>query len=412
MPDTADKPAAAPEIHGACDPKFQAVADAFAENFTARGEVGASVCLSVEGETVVDLWAGLADPETGAAWERETICPVYSCTKAATALCAQLLIDRGELDLYAPIARYWPEFAHAGKEDALVLMALNHSVGLPALRAPVPDGGFNDWNYVVERLAAEEPFWKPGTRNGYHMITFGWLVGELVRRVSGKSLGAFFQDEIAGPLGLDFWIGLPEAEEARFAPIIPFRPDPQAPMAAFTKALLADNTSIQALSWFNTGGFNVNARASRAAEIGGGGGIANARGLAGMYAPLANDGMANGKQLISKTRIDAMRAVSVATMEDANLLLPTRFSQGFMLCMDNRWQPPHADNSAILGAGAFGHVGAGGSIGFADPERRLAMGYAMTRMGGGLLLNTRGQALVDAAYGTLGATDTERGYWN
>ena len=194
-------------------------------------------------------------------------------------------------------------------------------------------------------------------------------------------------------------------------PIILFRPGPDTRPNAFSAKLVTEPDSIQYLSWMNTGGFNVNKRESRAAEIGGGGGVANARGLAGMYVPLANDGRVNGRELISKSRIDAMRQVSVATMCDANLLLPTRFGQGFMLTMDNRWQPPHEENSAILGAGAFGHVGAGGSIGFADPERRLAMGYAMTRMGGGLLLNERGQALVDAVYPALGCTGTDSGFW-
>jgi CubicO group peptidase (beta-lactamase class C family) len=161
-----DDTPARPVIHGTCDPKFEAVAAAFEANFAEMDEVGASVSVTIEGETVVDLWGGLADPERRTPWRRDTVCPVFSCTKAATAICAQILIDRGELDLDAPIAAYWPEFAQAGKEDATVLMALNHSVGLPALRDPVPEGAFNAWDAMTARLAAEAPFWAPGARNG------------------------------------------------------------------------------------------------------------------------------------------------------------------------------------------------------------------------------------------------------
>src|SRR5574337_705133 len=182
---------------------------------------------------------------SAAPWTDDTISIVHSCTKGATALCAHLLIDRGQLDLHAPVAEYWPEFAANGKQRATVEMMLNHSVGVPALREPVKDGGYYDWHYMCERLAAEAPFWEPGTRNGYHMMTFGWLVGELVRRVSGRSLGAFFRDEVATPLELDFWIGLPDAHRARVAPMIPWSPGADGPVMPFTKALLLDANSIQ-----------------------------------------------------------------------------------------------------------------------------------------------------------------------
>ena len=168
---------------------------------------------------MVDLWGGLARPAEGVPWQRDTVSIVFSCTKGATALCAHVLASRGKLDIDAPVASYWPEFARKGKEHATVRMMLDHSVGLPAFKTPLRPDGCTDWNYMVEMLADEEPFWNPGTRNGYHMINFGWTVGELVRRVSGKSLGAFFRDEIAGPLGVEFWIGAPEDVEARVAPV-------------------------------------------------------------------------------------------------------------------------------------------------------------------------------------------------
>ncbi len=377
---------------------------AFVNNFKVHGELGASVSVKLAGRTVVDLWGGLRDATSAAPWQQDTVSIVFSCTKAATALCAQLLIDRGQLELTAPIARYWPEFAQAGKADASVLMALNHSVGLPALREPVKAGGYYDWHYMVERLAREEPFWQPGTKNGYHMISFGWLVGELVRRVSGQSLGAFFRSEVAVPLGLDFWIGLPPEIEARVAPVIRFILPPDAPRSDFTVALLANNKSIQHLSLLNNGGHQTDSRQAHAAEIGGGGGISNARALARMFEPLANGGKIvggsfDGARLISAQRIEDMRQVSVQTDRDETLLIPTRFAQGFMLRMDNPTLP--TGNSVRIGEQAFGHVGAGGSIGFSDPQYGLSFGYTMNRMGGGLLLNERGQALVDAAYACL-----------
>ncbi len=416
-------------MQGHCEREFEAVAAAFVNNFKVHGELGASVSVTVGGRKVVDLWGGLRDAKTAEPWEEDTVSIVFSCTKAATALCAQILIDRGQLELDAPVARYWPEFAQAGKEDATVIMTLNHSVGLPALREPVKAGGYYDWDYMVERLAREAPFWQPGTRNGYHMISFGWLVGELVRRVSGQSLGAFFRSEIAVPLGLDFWIGLPQGIEPRVAPVIRFIPAPDAPRSDFTTALLANPQSIQYLSLLNNGGHQTDSRAAHAAEIGGGGGISNARALARMFEPLANRGefidtkfvghkikgretndgklkdsaRSHGKnstnRLISAQRIEDMRQVSVQTDRDQTLLIPTRFAQGFMLRMDNPTLP--TGHSVRIGEQAFGHVGAGGSMGFADPQFALSFGYTMNRMGGGLLLNERGQALVDAAYAGL-----------
>jgi CubicO group peptidase (beta-lactamase class C family) len=385
-----------PAINGYCDPAFQAVADAFALNFEQSGEIGASVCVAQEGETVVDLWGGVRDVDSGAPWQEDTVSIVYSCTKAATALCAQILIDRGELALDGLISDVWPEFSGGGKETATVRMALNHSLGLPAWRAPVREGAFRDWDYTVKLLEAEELWWTPGEKNGYHMISFGWTVGELVRRVSGKSLGRFFQDEIAGPLGLDFWIGAPAETESRIAPIIPFKPGPDFVPTDFSVALVTDENSLSRKALLNTGHFNANDVNTHAAEIGGAGGISNARGLAGMYRPLANGGSIDGYTMLSPARIDDMRRVSMETDRDETLLIPTRFGQGFMLRMDNPHLPE--GHSMVIGDGAFGHVGMGGSIGFADPEKRLSMGYSMNRLGGGILLSDRGQALVDAAY--------------
>ena len=384
-------------IQGHCDPSFQTVADAFEQNFTERGEVGASVCVTKDGETVVDLWGGVCDVETGDAWNEDTVSIVYSCTKAATALCAQILIDRGELELAGLICDVWPGFTGGGKETATVRMALNHSLGLPAWRRLLPKGSLYDWDNVIDLLEKEELWWEPGEKNGYHMISFGWTVGELVRRVSGKSLGQFFQDEVAGPLGLDFWIGLPEEIEARVAPVIPFVPGSDFQPTAFILGVMNDPASIPHLALLNTGKFNANTREAHAAQLGGAGGIANARSLAKMFRPLANGGTDGTHTILSPSRIDDMRQVSMETSVDQTLLIPTRFGQGFMLRMDNSHLPD--GHSVVISDGAFGHVGMGGSIGFADPDCHLSMGYTMNKLGGGILLNERGQSLVNAAYG-------------
>jgi CubicO group peptidase (beta-lactamase class C family) len=290
-------------------------------------------------------------------------------------------------------------------------MLLDHSVGLPAFRTPLRADGCVDWDYMVDMLANEAPFWTPGTRNGYHMINFGWTVGEIVRRVSGKSLGTFFREEVAQPLAADFWIGLPEEIESRVAPLISHTPSADELSGEFVQRVTNDPQSISALSLMNTGGFDPNSRACHAAEIGGAGGVSHARGLARIYAPLACGGSLDGVQLVDARQLTRMSEVAVATQQDATLLIPTRFSLGFMKSMDNRRRKFGDRDSAILSSAAFGHVGAGGSIGFADPVAGLSFGYTMNRMGPGIMLNPRGQALVDAAYRALGYRSNDAGVW-
>ena len=400
---------------GVCKPGFERVAEAFGKNFDQNGEIGGSVCLTVGGETVVDLWGGVADPKTQKPWTRDTVSVVYSCTKGATALCAHILASRGQLDLDAPVIALWPEFGQHGKDRVTTRMMLDHSAGVPALRAKVKPDGPYEWDYMTGRLAEEEPFWEPGTRNGYHGFTFGWIVGEMVRRVSGKSLGTFFQDEVAKPLGLDFWIGLPEEIEPLVAPMISHIYKAADATTPFLTDL-RNRQSVASLFFFNVGAWlpgGANTRAGHAAEIGAANGITNARGLAGMYAPLAQGG---GKLVDAKT-LARMSEVSMATHDDATLRIPTRFALGFMKSMDNRKRSIAATlwgedcDSVILGSAAFGHVGAGGSLGFADPAAGLSFGYTMNKMGPGLLMNERGQALVDAAYLSMGYSDKAGGVW-
>lgn len=401
-------------VSGKCDPKFERVREEFERNFKEREEVGASVCVTLEGETVVDLWGGTADLDTGEPWKEDTVSVVFSSTKGATALCAHILASRGLLDIDAPVVEYWPEFGRAGKENITVKMLLNHQAGLPHVRKPLHQGAYYDWDIMVHALEEQEPFWEPGIRHGYEFVVFGWLVGEVVRRVSGKSLGRFFQDELAQPLGLDFWIGLPEEIEPRVSKIIMFD-FKQMMDTPFMRAALADTNSIQGLALFNDGGTltvdGVDSRAIHAAEIGGAGGITNARGLAGMYAPIACGGSLKNVNLVDGDTLARMSAVSSSTGQDMTLLIPIRFSLGFIKSHDNRRQPPGMQDSVILSEDAFGHPGAGGSIGFADPRERMSFGYMMNKMGPGLGLNTRGQSLVDAVYISLGFKSDASGSW-
>lgn len=391
-------------VQGVCNPRFQAVREEFERNFAERGEVGASVCVTVDGRTAVDLWGGVAD-RSGRPWERDTLVVVWSCTKGAVALCAHILAARGLLDLDAPVAHYWPEFAAAGKDGITLRLLLSHLAGIPAIRAPLVPGDLYNWDTMARVIAAEAPFWPPGTRQGYHAVTFGYAVGEVVRRVSGRGVSDFFRDEAAGPLGLDFHIGLPEGDESRVAPTL--RADPLPPgeaTGAFLARANADRESVQSLIVRNTGRRpgDQDSREAHAAVLPSQGGITNARGLAGLYAPLALGGSLGGVRLVDGDTLGEMQKVSSASAIDAVLLVGMRFSLGFMKSSDNRRGPAGARDSLILSESAFGHAGMGGSLGFADPAARLSFGYAMNKQGRGVLLNERGQALVDAVYRSLG----------
>src|SRR5579862_2014747 len=225
-------------IEGTCDPRFKKVEGAFAANFETTNEVGASVAMYIDGKLVVDLWGGYTDQARTKPWTRDTLVNVYSTTKGLAAMCAHRLVDQGKLDLDAPVAKYWPEFAQAGKEKLPVRFLLSHRAGLPAIRKTLPPEALYDWKTMTDAIAAQEPWWVPGTKHGYHAITFGWLVGEVVRRVSGKSLGTYFRDEIAKPLGIDAYIGFDASLDPRVAEIFPAPPPPPGqpnPMADLVK---------------------------------------------------------------------------------------------------------------------------------------------------------------------------------
>ena len=392
------------ELQGSCAPGFERVLAAFAENFATRQEVGASVCVTHRGATVVDLWGGLASTKTNTPWQRDTVSIVFSCTKGAAAICAHMLVEHGALSLYADVAKLWPEFATGGKEGTTLANMLAHTSPVPHLREPIRDGGMADWDYMVARVAAEPAFWVPGTRQGYHGLTYAWTVGNMVRLAAGEPLGTFFRKNVANKLGLDFHIGLPESEEHRVAGMIASDTSEVDFNSKFFKAVMGEPGSLPQLFLTNNGGADFNGRELHAAEIASANGISNARGLAGLYAPLANGG---GGFLAPET-IARVSRVSAATHEDATLMQPMRFGLGFMTSTDNRGA---GGDSVLLGETGFGHVGMGGSIGFADPGAELSFGYSMNRMGAGILLNERGQSLVDAAYESLGYVSNASGAW-
>ena len=379
-------------IDGTCDARFRGVQDAFADNFSRHGEVGAGVAVTVDGRPVVDLWAGYADAARTRPWMRDTIVNVASTTKGLTAICAHRLVDRGLLDLEAPVASYWPEFAQAGKAAIPVHFLLSHRAGLPAIDTPLPTEAFYDWDQMTRALAAQKPWWKPGTQHGYHAFTFGWLVGEVVRRITGKSLGTYWREEVAEPLGLDCHIGLSAEHDARvaeFIPIPPGLPDLEQEFAKNAGPMVqkALNNPPKTVADMNT-------LAWRRAEIPAGNAHTNARALARVYGALACEGELDGVQVLSPESIARARTEQASGPDAVLFGLPSRFGLGFSLPLEGMasWSPS---------ASAFGHPGAGGSLGFADPESRVGFGYVMNQMQAGMPPDPRALRLVDALYASL-----------
>ena len=285
----------APDVHGFVAPGFEPVRAAFARNFTEHGEVGAACCVYLRGEPVVDIHAGLADAATGRPWQADTLQLVFSATKGVTATCVLQLVERGAIDLDAPVARYWPEFAANGKERIPVRWLLSHRAGLAAIEGEFTLDEALAWDPVVTALAAQAPLWEPGTKHGYHLRSYGWLLGELVRRIDGRTPGRFFADEIARPLGLEFWIGLPEVEEPRVSTIVPPEPAPAEVQTLLDRLFAPDTIAGRAFSGpsdlFHYDAM-WNRRALHAAELPSSNGIGTARALARLYASLVGDGVA------------------------------------------------------------------------------------------------------------------------
>lgn len=405
-------------VKGHCDARFAAVQDQFERSFEERGEVGAAVCVLLDGRPVVDLWGGVRDPGTGAEWEENTPVVVFSSTKGMTSTVANILLDRGELHLDTPVSQYWPEFAAAGKEAVTVRHLLTHQSGLATWRETLPDGAFYDWDLATGLLAAQEPWWEPGTRIGYHALTYGFLVGEVVRRVAGATVGTLLRDIVADPLKADLWIGAPTEVHDRVARstyYVPTESDLEGPIGDLARMVMDEPESLPGKLQLNNAGWIgvqevLDTPPSYAAEIPAANGIASARGLATMYAPLAVGGALDGVRLVSAERAAALRHTHARTDVDASVpIIGTGWSLGYMKEWDNRRIGPGA--SIIWGQDAFGHAGLGGSVGFADPTHRLSFAYVMNQHGPGTGINERGQTLVDEVYRALGATTDAPGFW-
>jgi CubicO group peptidase (beta-lactamase class C family) len=384
----------APHLEGHCDPRFAAVREAFAENFHARGELGAAVTVALDGETVVDLWGGWADAARTRPWERETLVNVWSTSKGPTALCAHILADRGLLDFDAPVAAYWPEFAAAGKESVLVRHLLSHRAGLAGLREPHTPAQLYDWELTVKRLAEQEPWWEPGTRSGYHALTYGFLVGEVVRRVSGLLPGAFLEREVTGPLGIDFTIGLPEKEAGRAAELV----HPPAAETSEQAAVFAQLAPVALAALANplVGAAEANTPEWRAAEIPAANGHGTARAVAALYGVFAGRGTYSGRQVLSPEAAERVREGQGSCRDlvlGAGFEHETEVGLGLWLSGPNGSYGPNPR--------AFGHDGFGGSCGLADPESGVSLGYVMNRMGPHIADDPRKMALIDALYSAL-----------
>lgn len=375
-----------PPISGQCDPAFRAVHEAFSANFADFNEIGACIAVNINGRQVVDLWGGEAD-ESGRPWQSDTIVDVFSVGKAMVALSLLVLIDRGQLGFDDTVASHWPEFAAAGKDAVSVSQLLSHQAGLPGIHHRLVADAMYDWELMTSALAAETPWWEPGTALGYHVNTLGFLGGELVRRVSGVPFGEFFAREIAGPLGADFQFGLTPAQDIRVADFL----FPSPSQFSATEQDPDDFALIYANPPGASGIGTVNTRAWRAAVHPSTNGHSNARAIARIYSLLADGGSLDGVRLLNPATLRAATS-ELSSGHDLVLDRKSRFGFGFQLTMPERPLGP--------GANSFGHYGAGGSLGLADPDAHLAFGYCMNRFGL-RWQDPRNRALLAATYSCL-----------
>ena len=375
------------EIHGACDERFVGVREAMAQNFAQGLDVGASVAVTVNGEMVVDLWGGQTDAVRGTPWERDTITNVWSTTKTMTALCALMLADRGMIDLHAPVARYWPEFAAAGKEGVEVRHLLGHTSGLSGWQEPITVETLFKWERSTSLLAAQAPWWEPGSASGYHAVSQGHLVGEVIRRATGQTVGQFFAAELAGPLGADFHIGLDPSEFGRVANVIPPPPLPlgEVDPAGVAMKTLSNPLLDATVAW--TEGW-------RRAEIPAANGHGNARSVATVQSVLACGGEVRGRRFLSVAGCEAVFEQQ-AYGPDLVLGVPIRFGMGYGL------PSPEMPISPSERACFWG--GWGGSLIVVDLDARMTVAYVMNKMGEGTLGDLRGAGIVAAAYASLAA---------
>ncbi|MGA2503169.1 MAG: serine hydrolase domain-containing protein [Anaerolineales bacterium] len=376
-------------ISGRVAPGFEPVRTTFEKNFATRGEFGAAIHVTVDGAEVVDLWGGVTDLAGTCPWHADTLVNVWSSTKGLLALAMHMLAERGLLDFDAPVAYYWPEFAQKGKGSVLVRHILTHTAGLPAPSMKVPDESVYDWDVMIHALEQSELYWLPGTKCGYHAATFGWLNGEVLKRITGMSVGKFLRSQIAGPLGADAFIGLSSADQARTADMIP--PHPLEAFLFRVATSLGGRAKAMAFNNPPRRPKAANTPLWREVEIPSSNGHASARGLARMYAPLALGGKVDELRLLSEAGVELAGREQVHARDIVTGTLVRR-TLGFTLP-----SPELGDPRPLT---AFGHPGMGGSIGFADPPRRLAMGYVMNKMIIGL--DSRYGELCRAVYSCLG----------
>lgn len=382
------------QVQGDVAPGFELVADAFATNFAEHGEVGAACCIYLDGKPIVDIWGGVAEVDPPRAWERDTIVITYSCTKGATAVMANKLIEEGRLDPDAPVAEYWPEFAANGKATIPVKWALSHRAGLAEVQGDLTLDDVAAWDPVVEAIAAQAPVWEPGTKHGYHTRAYGWITGEIIRRITGVSPGRYFAQAIAEPLGLDYHIGVPDEVEPRVARMYPAVHD--AETQALIDSVLADQSTLMGRVMSGPSGLFAyndmwNTRQMRAAEMPSSNGHGDARSLARMYA--ACMGEIDGVRLLSDETV-ARASEVLSDGPDCVIGQPLTIGLGFMLAPTF---PPGVSPRT------FGHSGAGGSTAFGDPDRGVGFCYAMNQMKMSMTnLDPRGEALVAATYKALG----------
>ncbi len=378
------------EIHGFCDDKFTPVRDVLAQSIDQGQDLGASFAVTIDGEMVVDIWGGHVDEQKTRPWQSDTIVNVYSSTKTMSFLCALVLADRGRLDFDANVADYWPEFAQNGKDKVKVWHFMNHAAGLSGLDIPMAGEDNYDWDKVVSALAAQAPWWEPGTATGYHAMTQGYLIGELVRRISGKSLGTFFQDEIAGPLHADFFIGLPTSEFSRTSRLVV--PERGNDLAAGLEGTESDSIPVRTFASPYVKATDSWTDGWRQAEIPAANGHGNARAIATLQAPLACKGSAFGVELLSKATAESVMQERISG-QDLVLGVPLAFGLGFGL---NSEVVPLSPNKNACFWGGWG-----GSSVLVDQDAALSASFVMNRMYPGLLGDRRSYTLVQTMYQCL-----------
>jgi len=399
-------------ISGYCDDNFTEARNIFEKSISSGFELGGSIAVEVQGKKVIDLWGGYLDHTQSKAWEENTLVNVFSTTKGIAAICLLQLIEKGLLDIEKPVCEYWPEFSVNGKENIPVKYLFCHKAGLCGVREPLESGAFSNWDLITSELAKQKPLWEPGTAHGYHAITYGHLVGELLRRIDGRTIGQYFKEEIAEPLNLDFWIGLPDSEFDRVSDIYPSKPGPlQYLFPLLTKLprfvlpgrakFLLDfgDTSKPVGAAFNNPpissnrGMEANTKQWRNAEIPAANGHGTARSIAKLYGILANGGSRDGIHVLSPETIEKGRQ----TQSDGKDLvlggMRTRFGLGFMLGTENVSMGPNPN--------AFGHGGAGGSLGFSDPDNNISLGFVMNQMHQGITAWKTATDVAESVYKTL-----------